>query len=186
MNPARILAKTRPASTGYAGWIARSSLAVAGLSLPMSGAEMGKVRIREKVMNLEGGCYCGALRYSAEGAAMMKGQCHCRECQYITGGSPNMFIAMPVGGFSYTKGSPKLYARSDLERPVTREFCAECGTHVVTRPQGFPAIIVKVGTLDDPTLFGGPDVAIFMMDKQPFHQVPDGVQTFERLPIRTG
>jgi hypothetical protein len=59
---------------------------------------------------------------------MMKAQCHCRECQYITGGSPNMFLLMPPKGFSYAKGTPKQFARSDLERALTREFCAECGT----------------------------------------------------------
>jgi hypothetical protein len=135
-------------------------------------------------MKLEGGCYCGKVRYVAEGDPMMKAQCHCRECQYITGGSPNMFIAMPIAGFSYTKGQPKQFKRSDLERPVTREFCAECGTHVTTRPQGFPAVIVKVGTLDDPKLFGMPQMAIYTCDKQAFHQIPDGLKTFERLPQR--
>ncbi len=88
-------------------------------------------------MKLEGGCYCGKVRYVAEGEPMMKAQCHCRECQYITGGSPNMFLLMPPDGFSYTKGTPKQFARSDLERAVTREFCAECGTHVATRRPGF-------------------------------------------------
>jgi hypothetical protein len=133
-------------------------------------------------MKLEGGCYCHALRYEAEGDPMMKAQCHCRECQYITGGSPNVFVAMPVASFKYTKGTPKQFKRSDLEKPVTREFCAECGTHVVTRPQGFPAVIIKVGSLDDPKLFGGPQMAIFTIDKQSFHQIPDGIATFERLP----
>jgi hypothetical protein len=137
---------------------------------------------RETIMKLEGGCYCGNLRYAAEGEPMMKAQCHCRECQYITGGSPNVFIAMPVGGFSYTKGTPKQFKRSDLERPVTREFCPDCGTHVVTRPQGFPAVIIKVGTLDDPKQFGGPQMAIYTIDKQSFHQIPEGLRTFERLP----
>ena len=133
-------------------------------------------------MKLEGGCYCKALRYVAEGDPMMKAQCHCRECQYITGGSPNVFIAMPIGGFSYTKGTPKKFTRTDLPRPVTREFCGECGTHIVTRPQGFPAVIVKVGSLDDPSLFGGPDMAIYTIDKQSFHQIAAGLPTFERLP----
>jgi hypothetical protein len=133
-------------------------------------------------MRLEGGCYCGAVRYAAEGEPMMKAQCHCRECQYITGGAPNVFVAMPVAGFSYTKGTPKQFTRTDLERPVTREFCPECGTHVTTRPRRFPAVIVKVGTLDDPSLFGGPDMAIYTIDKQDFHQIADGLRSFERLP----
>jgi hypothetical protein len=132
-------------------------------------------------MRLTGGCYCGALRYVAEGEPMMQAQCHCRECQYITGGSPNVFIAMPIAGFAYTKGEPRAFTRTDIERPVTREFCGHCGTHIVTRPQGFPAVIVKVGSLDDPSVFT-PGVAIYTIDKQPFHTIPEGLPAFERLP----
>ena len=135
-------------------------------------------------MKLEGGCYCGAVRYVAEGEPMMKAQCHCRECQYISGGAPNMFLLMPTGGFSYAKGAPKEFKRSDLERAVTREFCAECGTHVVTRPLGLPGVVVKVGTLDDPSLFGTPQMAIYTIDQQAFHHIPEGMPSFERLPKR--
>ena len=133
-------------------------------------------------MKFEGGCYCHELRYVADGEPMMKAQCHCRECQYITGGSPNVFIAMPIASFSYTKGTPKKFTRSDLKSPATREFCANCGTHVATRPPGFPAVIVKVGTLDNPSQFSGPEMAIYTIDKQSFHQIPSGMKAFERLP----
>ena len=133
-------------------------------------------------MKLEGGCYCGKVRYVAEGEPMRKGQCHCRECQFITGGAPNMFVVMPSAGFAYTKGAPKQFTRGDLENPVTREFCPDCGTHLATRPPGRPVIVVKVGTLDDPKLYGGPQMAIFTIDKQSFHQIPEGLPAFERMP----
>ena len=133
-------------------------------------------------MKLEGGCYCGNVLYVSEGEPVLKAQCHCRECQYISGGSPNMFVLMPPEGFAYIKGTAKQFRRSDLERAVTREFCAECGTHIITRRPGLKPVILKVGTLDDPSLFGGPQMAIYAIDKQAFHHIPDGLPTFERLP----
>ena len=135
-------------------------------------------------MTLDGGCYCGAVRYLTEGEPILRAQCHCRECQYIAGGSPNMFVLMPPGGFRYTKATPRQFTRSDLERAVTREFCGECGTHLVTRRPGLAAVILKVGTLDDPTFFGSPQMAIYTIDKQAFHHIPDGLPAFERLPPR--
>lgn len=133
-------------------------------------------------MKLTGGCYCGNVRYEVDGDPMMKAQCHCRECQYLTGGGPNFFMAMPIPSFKYVKGAPKEFKRADLAAPVTREFCADCGTHMITRPQGFPALILKVGSLDDPKQYGGPQAAIYMCDAQPFHMVPDGVKPFDKLP----
>jgi len=134
-------------------------------------------------MKVEGGCYCGAVRYRAEGDPLFKGQCHCRECQYISGGHPNVVMGMPEPGFAYTKGTGKQFRRSDLERPATREFCAECGTHMITRAPALPgAVLIKIGTLDDPSVFGGPQMVIWTIDKQAFHHVPEGVPVFERLP----
>lgn len=134
-------------------------------------------------MKIEGGCYCGAVRYRVEGDPLFKGQCHCRECQYISGGGPNFTMGVPATSFQYTKGKPVEFRRSDLETPVTREFCGQCGTHLLSRAPSLPgAVLLKVGTFDDPGLFGGPQMAIFTVDKQAFHQLPEGLPTFERLP----
>jgi len=134
-------------------------------------------------MKIEGGCYCGAVRYAVDGEPVFNAQCHCRECQYISGGGPNMLVAVPESAVRYIKGAPKVFKRADLENPVAREFCAECGTHMISRPPVMAGMaIVKLGTLDNPNAFGSPQMAVYTVDKQPFHHVAEGIQTFERLP----
>lgn len=133
-------------------------------------------------MALTGGCYCGALRYEADGAPMLQAQCHCRECQYFAGGGVNYFMLLPADGFRYVQGAPERFTRSDIENPVTREFCGACGTHVLTRRPGLDAVVLKIGTLDDPKAFAGAQMAIFTIDMQDFHDIPDGLPAFERLP----
>ena len=133
-------------------------------------------------MKISGGCYCGSLRYEANGDVEASIQCHCRECQYITGGNPNVIMIMPLSGFKFVKGIPKTFKRKDIEKAVTRLFCENCGTGIGTKNPNRPSsIILKVGTFDDPSIFK-PDIAIFTIDKQKFHYIENGLKSFERRP----
>ena len=134
-------------------------------------------------MKVTGQCYCGNLKYDVEGDPLLKVACHCRECQYIAGGSANLTMGMPENAFSYTAGEPKQFSRPDLENAVTREFCSECGTHMLTRAPQVPGVVLlKVGTMDDPSQFAGPQLAIYTCEKQGFHQLPEGVPAFDKFP----
>ena len=133
-------------------------------------------------MRISGGCYCGSLRYESVGDIEASIQCHCRECQYITGGNPNVIMIMPLNGFEFVKGVPKTFKRKDIENAVTRLFCENCGTGIGTKNPNRPnSIILKVGTFDDPSIFK-PDIAIFTIDKQKFHYIEDGLKSFDRRP----
>lgn len=135
---------------------------------------------------LTGQCYCGALKYEVVHAPILKGLCYCKACQVVAGGSPQVFMAQPNAGFRYVKGAPKTFKRNDLPEPVTREFCGTCGTHVVTFRPNADIVIIKVGTLDDPESFGAPKVAIFAEEKREFHQIPEGLAVFPKLPPAPG
>ncbi len=135
-------------------------------------------------MKLQGGCYCRKVRYEAVGEPLLRAECHCRPCQYFSGGAANMFMLMPPEGFRYTSGAPRQFKRDDLERAVTREFCGDCGTQLSTRRPGLHAIILKAGTFDDPSQFGAPQMAINTSDRQAFNCIQEGLPTFEGLPPR--
>ena len=134
-------------------------------------------------MKVTGGCYCKKVRYEAEGDPIMRGLCLCRECQYISGGGANVAMVMPKSGFRYTSGKPKSFERSDLESPVKREFCPDCGTSLVSLPPALSDfVILKVGTMDDPTQYGVPEMAMYCIEKQAFHYLPDDLPKFDRFP----
>ena len=53
----------------------------------------------------------------------------------------------------------------------------------ITRNPGLPdGVVIKVGSMDNPEQYPGPQMAIFCMDKQTFHRVPEGVPEYERFP----
>ena len=94
-------------------------------------------------------------------------------------------MAMPASDFRYTLGTPKQFRRPDLERGVVREFCGTCGTHLTTRsPALLNAVILKVGTLDEPAEFGAPQMSMQVADAQGFHHIADGIPAFDRFPGR--
>jgi hypothetical protein len=55
---------------------------------------------------------------------------------------------------------------------------------MITRRPGLPPVVLKIGTLDDPSVYGGAQLAIFTAEGQPFHHIADGVSAFEGLPPR--
>ena len=66
---------------------------------------------------------------------------------------------------------------------MTREFCPECGTHILSRAPGVPgSVLLKVGTFDDPSVFGAPQMVIYTIDRQSFHHIPEGVAAFDKTP----
>jgi hypothetical protein len=134
-------------------------------------------------MTMFGGCYRGELRFAFDGPVRMKGLCLCKTCQQISGGAGNLFLGILSKGFRYTKGEPRRFAYPGRPDATTREFCGSCGVHVAARsPKAPEGMIIKIGALDDPGLFAGPDFAVWTEEKQSFHVVPEGVRAFARLP----
>ena len=90
---------------------------------------------------------------------------------------------MPVASFEYTSGKPATFTRSDLDAPVTREFCGNCGTPLTSLAPAMAGVaLVKAGSMDDPSEYGTPQMVIFDCDHQPYQTNPEGVPVFDKVP----
>src|SRR4051794_5506854 len=137
----------------------------------------------ESKIILTGGCYCGAVRYECHGPPRFRGLCYCRTCQMISGGAGNLFMAVDAPGFQFTSGTPRSFTNNDHAWRPTRHFCDICGVHLTARSERAPsAVLIKVGTLDDPTVFEGPQVVTWTSEMQKFHLLPPDVPAYPELP----
>lgn len=97
---------------------------------------------------VEGGCFCGAVRYRAEGAVTHETLCHCTLCRRTSGAPCVAWFTVPAAGLRFTAGEPARFASSDHG---TRGFCRECGTSLSFASSRSPdEIDLTTASLDDP------------------------------------
>ncbi|MGB0921983.1 MAG: GFA family protein [Alphaproteobacteria bacterium] len=127
-----------------------------------------------------GGCLCGAVRYELTQDLLGMGQCHCRDCQIVAGGSPAHVVLVPTGSIKVTGELKEFRTTAANGNTPARKFCPECGTHLFSAPGGeSPLEVVKVGTLDDPSNYVSTAV-LWTSSAQPWHSIPKGAATFEK------
>jgi len=131
----------------------------------------------------EGGCLCGALRYSIEGRGVLLSACHCTECQRTTGSAFGLSLIVLRESVKLLKGTPRVFEKTfDDGRVKTTTFCTECAGRIWNELARIPQIInVKPGTLDDPKWLD-PVAHIWLSKKQPWVPIPDGALRFDGQP----
>ena len=100
---------------------------------------------------LEGGCFCGAVRY-AIGEVYDSAYCHCSICRRTSGAPAVAWANLRSRDFRLTKGNP---ARFESSATWTRFFCSNCGSPIFQQApnpprDGSDLLCVLVPTLDDP------------------------------------
>jgi hypothetical protein len=129
-----------------------------------------------------GGCMCGAVRYESTADAVMQASCYCRDCQRSSGAAFAPVLLVPKDAFKLTKGELKHYeVKGDSGNKVSRGFCANCGSPIMSILSGMPFTAIKAGSLDDPSQFQ-PTASIFVASAPSWAPHFPGVPTFAKNP----
>ncbi len=99
-------------------------------------------------MSLQGGCFCGAVKYEVTGAIFNTTLCHCTDCRRVSGAPALAWFSTRRADFRYTLGQPARFASSD---GILRSFCPHCGTALAFEDARWPEELdITCASLDDP------------------------------------
>ena len=97
---------------------------------------------------MEGGCFCGFVRYAAGGTPSDETNCHCSICRRTSGAPFVAWFTVRSADFRFSAGQPASLRSSEHG---VRTFCPRCGTPLTFRSSHLPdAIDVTICSLDDP------------------------------------
>ena len=106
----------------------------------------------------EGGCLCGAVRFTIDAEPQGARFCWCRDCQRIASGMATVNVLFDEEAVTYSGDMTRIRLVADSGNTVERGFCKVCGAQMFSRtvegPKQAPKMPMRVraGTLDDPEI----------------------------------
>jgi hypothetical protein len=96
-------------------------------------------------MNIEGGCHCGKLTFSAEVDPEQVFICHCTDCQTLSGSAYRTVVPAIEGSFAMLTGYPKIYFKTADNGSKRRQaFCSDCGTPIFSAPESIDSSLYQL------------------------------------------
>lgn len=128
-----------------------------------------------------GECFCGAVEVEATGAPAAMGYCHCSSCRSWSAAPVNAFTLWAPDAVRVTRGAEFVghYAKTPNS---DRQFCTQCGGHVMTDHPPFNLVDVYAATL--PTLRFAP--ALHVNYGETVLRMRDGLPKMKDFPKELG
>jgi hypothetical protein len=101
------------------------------------------------IEKLTGECLCGAVRFCVKNEFRAFYQCHCKQCQQLTGSAfaSNLFTA--TENIKWLKGNGNITIYEHPTREFSKSFCNICGSGVPFINKTKTALIVPAGSLNE-------------------------------------
>lgn len=128
--------------------------------------------------NYQGGCLCGAVRYTASQFEPKMAHCHCSMCRKFHGAAFATFGSVKRENFEWVQGEEALAAYTAPNGTV-RRFCKHCGSSLTFAPNQAAVEVVEItlGSLDS-SLGCVPDAHIYVHSKADWDLISDDLPQY--------
>lgn len=129
---------------------------------------------------LTGSCLCGAISYTGDTDIKMAVNCHCTDCQKITGSvlGTQLFVMEEALTIS---GEPKVFEHTaDSGSRLSKLFCDKCGAQVFSRNSKREGVMgIRAGSIDQKDVIQ-PTINIFCTSAVPSTPIDPALKTFPK------
>lgn len=137
-------------------------------------------------MPISGGCVCGNVRYESTEDNAGGGICHCDDCRKTSGTGHAAHAFLPADTITFS-GEMKAYEhKSDSGNTLTRSFCPDCGSSIVSQSTGMPGMaVVRVSSFDDPNRYS-PMMVVYNKRAASWDKQQADIPHFDEMPPADG
>ena len=126
---------------------------------------------------LTGGCLCGAVEFSVNDEFKAFYQCHCKQCQKLTGTAFASNIITAPKNIQWIKGKSNVTEYDHPTREFSKSFCTLCGSALPFINKTKTSLIVPAGSLNEPPEIQ-PKANIFASEEAPWLEAGSQAKRF--------
>lgn len=130
----------------------------------------------------KGSCLCGTITYEISGEIGDGYFCHCKRCRKAGGSLFAANARIKPEQFNVITGLASLKSYHHPGTGLTRKFCAQCGSAIVSERMEPALLAVRLGTLDTP-LDKTPIAHIFVDSKAEWETIADTLPQYAERPV---
>jgi len=131
--------------------------------------------------SFKGKCFCGAVEISVTGTAVAAGYCHCGACRKWSAGPVNAFTLWKPESVTVLRGADQLAEYHQTDRSH-RQWCKQCGGHVMTKHPEWNVIDVYAATIPDFPFVAG----VHVNYEHTVLRIKDGLPKLKDFPAEMG
>lgn len=123
---------------------------------------------------VEGGCFCGAVRFRVELPSLFCGHCHCSMCRRLHGAGYVTWFAVTEAKLRVEAGEPDLENFQSSDHG-SRAFCRRCGSQLFCRSSHHPdRVDIPLASMHGP-IDRAPQVHVWFDSGAPWVVAADGL-----------
>lgn len=130
---------------------------------------------------LNGGCLCGEVKFELDEDFKAFYQCHCKQCQTLTGSAFASNLFTHPQNISWLSGVDSIVVYEHPDREFSKSFCKSCGSAVPFVNKKRTSLIVPAGSLKS-SIRAMVQANIFVSEKAFWSNAEAEIKNYECFP----